>query len=397
MRISYAHAVFGKEERRAVADVLKTPQIVAGKCADEFENKIAALYDKKFGLLVNSGSSANLLALASLRLPKGSEVITPVLTFATVVAPIVQNNLVPVFVDVEPDTYIINIDKIERMISRKTKVLMIPSLFGSIPDFRRLKRIAQKHKLILIEDSCDTLGAKIGKASTGKYSDISTTSFYAAHIITAAGNGGMVCFNNPKWHEEARIMSGWGRRSALNESEDIAIRYRSKLDGMPYDAKFIFSHIGYNLRTTDITAAFGLAQLKKLGRFEHTRRTNFSRLQAFFRPYERYFVLPRQPKDVETSWMAFPLTIKKGAPFTRFELISFLEAHNIQTRPIFTGNVLRQPGFKGIEHRATKEGYPQADFIMEHGFVVGCHHGLGAKEISYMEGVFREFLSARTA
>jgi len=288
---------------------LKTPQIVAGKKAAEFEGRIAKLFGKKYGLLVNSGSSANLLALEVLGLPKGSEVITPVLTFATTVSPILKTGLVPVFVDVKMGSYLLDIDQVKSMITKKTRALMVPSLFGNIPDLPRLHAITKKHKIYLIEDSCDTLGAKIRGRSTGIYSDISTTSFYASHIVTAAGEGGMVCLNNPDWYSKTRILSGWGRRSSLNETEDIDKRYKMKIGGVPYDAKFVFSEIGYNMRTTELSAAFGLAQLKKLDRYTAIRRKNFAALTEFFGEYDQYFFLPDQMHGVETAWLAFPLTV----------------------------------------------------------------------------------------
>ncbi len=392
LRVPYASAVFGKEERNAVKEVLKTPQIVAGKYAALFENKISALFGKKYGVLVNSGSSANLLAFELLALPVGSEVITPVLTFSTTVAPLIKCGLVPVFTDVEHGSYTINIDQIEKLISKKTRALMVPSLLGNIPDYPRLQKLAKKHKLILIEDSCDTLGPTIDGKATGVFTDISTTSFYASHIITAAGQGGMVCLNNSKAYDAVRILAGWGRQSALNESEDIAIRYQSEVDGISYDAKFIFSEIGYNFRATDIVAAFGLAQLKKLKIFETTRRKNFATLLNFFGTYERFFILPKQAKNVKTSWLGFPVTIRSDAPFSRLELVTFLEENNIQTRPIFTGNILRQPGFKNITRREMKDGYPVADMIMSQGFVIGCHHGLTDRHIKKIERVIAEFL-----
>ena len=397
LRVPYALAVFGNEERKAVADVLKTPQIVAGKRAAEFENRVARLFGKKYGLFVNSGSSANLLAFEIADLPEGSEVITPVLTFSTTVAPILKAGLVPVFVDVEPESYLADIDQIERMITKKTKALMIPSLLGNIPDYARLRKIARRHKLLLIEDSCDTLGPTIDGKPTGVYTDISTTSFYASHIITAAGQGGMICLNDRKQFDTARMLSGWGRQSALNESEDIRVRYRSRVAGMPYDAKFIFANVGYNLRTTDIAAAFGLAQLKKLKQFEAARRKNFAALHKFFSEFEEYFVLPRQAPKVKTSWLCFPLTIKKGSPFTRLDIVTWLEEHNIQTRPVFTGNLLEQPGFRSIPRRVQRGGYPIADAIMARGFVIGCHHGLARTHIAHIEKTVREFIKQRLA
>lgn len=396
LRVPYALAVFGEEERRAVGEVLKTSQIVAHKRAGEFEKKIAALFGKKHGLFVNSGSSANLLALEVLGLPEGSEVITPVLTFATTVSPIIKTGLVPVFVDVKAGSYLLDIDQVELMITKKTRALMVPSLFGNIPDLSRLRTIAKKNNLYLIEDSCDTLGATINGKSTGIYSDISTTSFYASHIITAAGEGGMICFNNPKLHSRARILSGWGRHSSLNETEDIDKRYKVNIGGLPYDAKFVFSEIGYNMRTTEISASFGLAQLKKLNRNGAIRRKNFATLKKFFEGYKQYFFLPEQMRGVETSWLAFPLTIKENAPFSRFEIVKWLERNNIQTRPIFTGNILRQPGFQKIKRVEHSNGYPVADFIMERGFVIGCHHGLAKQHIDKIKDVFSRFLSMKS-
>jgi len=392
LRVPYAFAVFGDEERKAVNEVLKTPQIVAGARAAEFEIEISRLFGKKFGLLVNSGSSANLLAFEILNLPAGSEVITPVLTFSTTVAPIIQKGLIPVFVDVELGKYTLDIDQVKQMISPRTRVLMVPSLFGNIPDLPRLQNLAKKHNLILIEDSCDTLGATIGGKATGIYSDISTTSFYASHIITAAGEGGMICVNKPEWHKQARILGGWGRQSSLNESEDIQERFKFKIDGMPYDAKFIFQAIGYNLRINDLSAAFGLAQLKKLRKFAGIRQKNFKELIKYFKNYEQFFVLPQQLPNVRTSWLAFPLVVKNGAPFSRMEIVTYLEKNNIQTRPIFTGNILRQPGFRNIKRIERKGGYPNADFIMKNSFVIGCHHGLQRKHLDYLKQVFSKFL-----
>ncbi|MEK7078183.1 MAG: aminotransferase class I/II-fold pyridoxal phosphate-dependent enzyme [Patescibacteria group bacterium] len=392
LRVPYAFTVFGEEERKAVAEVLKSPQIVAGKRAEEFETKIAGLFGKKFGLLVNSGSSANLLAFEVLNLPAGSEVITPVLTFATTVAPIIKKGLVPAFVDVELGKYTLDIDQVEKMINSKTRALMVPSLFGNVPDLPRLQRLAKKHNLFLVEDSCDTLGATINGKPTGVYSDISTTSFYASHIVTAAGEGGMICLNNPEWYRRVRVLSGWGRRSALNESEDIAVRFQTKLDGQPYDSKFIFEEIGYNFRTTDIAAAFALAQLKKLDKFSEIRIKNFQELLDFFRNYQNFFILPEQLKTVRTNWLSFPLLIKDRAPFSRMEIVTHLEKNNIQTRPMFTGNILKQPGFLNIKKRTRKGGYPNADLIMKNSFVIGCHHGLEKRHLDYLKKIFSDFL-----
>ena len=240
LRVPYALAVYGKAEVRAVEKTLRQPTgLSVGKLTRVFEKKVARLFEKKYGVMVNSGSSANLIAIELLKLPAGSEVITPLLTFSTTVAPIVQRKLVPVFVDVDPDTYVVRTEQIAKMITKKTRALLIPNLIGNIPDMARLQALARKYKLVFIEDSCDTLGATIGSKSAGEYSDVSTTSFYATHIITAAGEGGMVCTNDEEQARKIRILSGWGRQSSLNETEDIDERLKGRLDDLPYDSKFV--------------------------------------------------------------------------------------------------------------------------------------------------------------
>lgn len=391
-KVPYALAVFGKEERNAVIEVMKTPMIASRKKAAEFEEKIAKLFAKKYGVMMSSCSSANLIALELLNLPRGSEIITPVLTFGTTVSPIYQKGLVPSFVDVEEGSWLINIDQIESMVTKKTKAIMVPSLIGNIPDYPRLKRIAKKYKLFLIEDSADTLGAKIGGQSTGKYTDISTTSFYASHVVTTAGHGGIICFNNDSWYDRAKTLVGWGRSSAKNETEDIKYRFDIVVDGIPYDSKFVFDELGYNFQSSDIDAAFGLEQLKRLRGVISARQKNFARLLKFFKKYEKYFILPKQRKDVKTAWLAFPLVIKDGAPFKRRELAVFLETNGIQTRPLFTGNALRQPAFKGLRAKRRKGGYPVADLVMRGSIVIGCHQGLSKTQLSYLEKKFAEFI-----
>lgn len=396
-RVSYAGTVYGKPEVNAVLRVLKNPEhIVAGPAVRDFENRVAKLFGKKHGVMVNSGSSANLIALEVLSLPEGSEVITPALTFSTTVAPILQKKLKPVFVDVEAGKYTINAGDIERKITIKTKALIIPSLIGNLPEMERIRRIAKKHKLWFIEDSCDTVGGSFRGKPTGYYSDISTTSFYASHIMTAAGGGGMVCFHDSALAQKARVLANWGRQSTLfgfyEKSEEIKRRFSSKLHGKPYDAKFVFSEVGYNFQPLELMAAFGLEQLKRLSVFASRRRRNFNALVKFFKDYGEYFILPQKHAGAAVNWLAFPLTIKKNAPFGRHDITKYLEERNIQTRPIFTGNVLRQPGFEKLLKSERPGLYPQANYIMDNGFLIGCHHGLTARHISYLKSAFREFL-----
>jgi len=397
LRVSYATTKYGKEEIDAVMNVLKDPEkIVAGPRVREFEEKVAKLFAKKFGIMVNSGSSANLLALSALNLPRGSEVITPTLTFATTLSPIVQLGLIPVFADVEPGKYTINVEQVEKLITKKTKALMVPLLLGNVPDMKRLQQIAKKHNLYFIEDSCDTIGTRFDKKPTGSYSDASTTSFYASHIITAAGGGGMVMFNNPLLARKALLMANWGRESTLygayEKSEEIKKRFAKTIKGRTYDGKFIFSEIGYNFQTTEIQAAFGLVQLKNLPENAETRKKNFNRLFSFFKKYENLFVLPVWHPKAEINWLAFPLTVRSDAPFSRIDLQVWFEKQNIQTRPIFTGNILYQPGFENIQRRTIREGYPVSDDIMQNGILLGAHHGMEDKHLICIEESFEKFV-----
>ena len=390
LRVPYGLAVHDHEEENAVLEVIKNHKTIMGEKVKKFENEIAILFGKQFGTMVNSGSSANLLTFEVLAIPENAEIITPILTFSTTLSPIIKKGLIPVFVDVEPETYIVNIDQVKQSITSKTKALMIPSLLGNVPDLKGLRKIADDNNLIFVEDSADTLGATFDGIPTGKFSDISTTSFYGSHIITAAGEGGMICCNNKKWDEKFKILRGWGRTSAINESEKLEDRFNVKLDDVPYDSKFIFEEIGYNFLPTEISAAFGLIQLQKLKKFSEIRKRNFEKLYSFFSSI-KFFKLPRKLPQVETSWLAFPLTISSDAPFTRLELVKYLESNGIQTRPIFTGNVLRQPAFKKINHKKLTNDFHVANNIMKNSFLIGCNHGLNDHHINKIQQTFLSF------
>lgn len=393
LRVPYALAVHDSKEEERVLAVIREHRTNTGKETYEFEERSTKYFGKKFAVMLNSGSSANLLAFELLNLPPGSEVVTPLLTFSTTVSPLLKKGLVPVFADVDPGTYVINVDQVEALITKKTKAIMIPLLLGNVPDMGRLRKIAKKHKLYFVEDSCDTYGAKFRNKPTGSYSDITTTSFFGSHIITAAGNGGMILMDSPKWHNRAKVLRGWGRNSSVfQESEDINKRFAVKLGKLSYDAKFVFSEIGYNFLSPEITAAFANVQLDKLQTFRKIRVYNFTRLLKFFKDHVNFFVLPEQRADVDTQWLAFPLTIKKNAPFSRLDIVKFLEKNNIQTRPVFTGNILRQPGFKNIPHRIAKNKCPVTNEIMERGLIVGCHHGMKEIHLKKLESVFFSFL-----
>jgi len=391
IQVPYGKTVHGEEEIEAVVHVLRTSTQM-GKHVREFEDKVATLFDKKYGIMVNSGSSANYLAVELLGLQKGDEVITPALTFSTTVAPLVKSGLVPAFVDVEPGTYNIDAGKVEELITSKTKAMMIPNLLGNIPDWNVLGDMAKKYKLKVIEDSADTLGGTINKNSTGANSDISTTSFYGSHVINCAGNGGMLCVNDETYSKRANLLRSWGRSSSLFvESEKIENRFNVDVDGIDYDAKFVFEALGYNWEPSEMGAAFGLVQLSKLDKNITKRENNFANLFDFFKDYGDWFILPKQLEGSRTGWLAFAMTIKKDAPFSRKEMQIYMEKRNIQTRTVFTGNILRQPGFKHISRKESPKGYLHADEVMRGGILMGCHHGMNQEMLDHIKNSFIEF------
>ncbi len=395
MRIFYGKAVYDSKEINASISVLKNKSLtlIDGPAVKSLENKVAKLFGKKYGLMVNSGSSANLLAFASLGIKKGSEVITPTLTFSTTVAPIYQLGLVPHFIDVAENTFVAKIDQIKKAINKKTKAIIIPNLLGNVPNWKKIHKIAKDNKLLLIEDSADTIGYKINNKNYGRFSDITTNSMYASHIITGAGFGGMVCFNDKKIYEKAKLLRGWGRSSAVfNESEGINKRFNTKVDGIPYDGKYIFSDIGYNFLPSEISAAFALEQLKKLSKNINKRVFNFGLLKKYFSKYSALFDLPIQQKGLKTPWLAYPLLIKKKSKINRQKLQIYLEKKGIQTRTIFTGNILRQPVMKKRIYKKVKNSEINSNKVMKNGILIGCHHGLNNKDLNYIKKAFDNFI-----
>lgn len=391
LRVPYGQSVHGEEEIAAVVEVLRSSTQMGARVR-AFEERVAALFGKRFGVMVNSGSSANYLAVALAELPAGSEVITPALTFSTTVAPLVQHGLVPSFVDVEEGTYVLDVRQLDAALSPATRAVMIPSLLGNLPDWDVIRAFADAHRLVVIEDSADTLGATLRGTPTGARSDVSTTSFYGSHIINCAGNGGMLCLDDPDRRRRALLLRSWGRSSSVFvDSERVENRFNVEVDGIPYDAKFVFEALGFNFEPSEAGAAFGLVQLERLGDNIAVRRRNFERHATFFGEFADWFVLPRALPEMRSGWLAFPLTVRPSAPFARRDLQIFLERAGVQTRTIFTGNILRQPGFAGVRHRDRPGGYPVADGVMRGGMLIGCHHGLTAEQIEYVHERFREF------
>ena len=394
-KIYYGKAVYDKKEINAVVKVLKNNSLslVDGNNVKKLEKIVSQTFGKKYGLMVNSGSSANLLALASFNFKKGSEIITPNLTFSTTIAPIYQLGLIPHFIGVEENKFVADVNQIEKCINNKTVAIMIPNLLGNIPLLSKIYKIAKKYSLKIIEDSADTIGYKLKNENAGKFSDVTTNSFYASHIISGAGTGGIVCFNNLELYQKAKLLRGWGRSSAIfNESESIEKRFSTKVSGIDYDAKYIFSDLGYNFLPSEISAAFAIEQLKKLSKNIKLRDRNFNLLKSFFSSYENFFKLPEQYKNVKTPWLAFPLVVKKNNLFSRKSLQIYFEKNNIQTRTIFTGNILRQPVMKNQKYKKHENCDKVADDVMRNGILLGCHHGMKKNEINYICKTFKNFV-----
>lgn len=398
-KIYYGKAIYGKEEINASIKVLRNSSLslMDGKNVKKLEEKVSKIFGKKFGLMVNSGSSANLLGLASLNLKEKSEVITPSLTFSTTISPLYHLNLIPRFIDVKENFFVANVNQIEKSINKNTSAIMIPNLLGNIPDWIEIYKIAKKYKLKIIEDSADTIGYTYKKGNTGKYSDVVTNSFYASHIVTGAGFGGIVCFNDVKLYNRAKLLRGWGRSSAnYNESEGINERFNCRVDNIPYDSKYVFKDMGYNFLPSEISATFALEQIKKLKKVIDKRVKNFETLKNFFKRFDKYFKIPDQFNFVKTAWLAYPIVIKNNSKIKRRNLQIFLEENGIQTRTIFTGNIMRQPIMKNKLFKKNKDSYKISDDVMKNGLLIGCHHGLTKVEIDHIFSIFKKFLKKKS-
>ena len=392
-RIAYGLNVYNSEEINAVLKTLKKSTQM-GKNVSAFENKISKLFSKKYGLMVNSGSSALLLALKVMNLKKGSEIIVPCLNFGTAISSITLSDLIPIFVDCEIDTLQIDVEKIEEKITKKTKALLIPNLIGNLPNWKKIRQIANKYNLLVLEDSADTLGASINNKPSGIYSDISITSFYGSHIISCAGNGGILLTNNKNYHSRAKVLRSWGRMSTLiKDSENINKRLGIKLKGIDYDRKFVFSESGYNFEPSEIGASFGLIQLKKFKKFTNLRNRNFQYHCNFFGKFKDVFIVPKIEKDVKTNFLAYPIILRDNLNFSRKDLQIYLEKNKIQTRPIFSGNILRHPAFSSLISKRNKlNSFKNSDYIMKYGLLIGCHQGLKKKDVNFIHKKINYFL-----
>ena len=391
-KVYYSRSIFGEREIAAVLECLNRDWLGIGEYTRKFEREVAKIFGQNVGVFVNSGSSANWLGIRALKLRPGGEVVTPACTFSTTVNPLIESGLVPVFVDVELDTYNVDIDLVKRAIGPKTVALVIPHLLGNLNDMKRLRQIADRHNLKLIEDSCDTIGGTLRGEPTGKYADVSTTSFYASHIITAMGGGGMVMFKKEEQAVSATILRDWGRASTEYYDEHPDIRFSLFLDDIQYDNKFVFRERGFNFKALDPQAAFGLVQLSRLEEFHKIRSRNFKNLYDFFAKFPEHFILPRSSvTDTDVRWLAFPITIQETSPLKRTDFMLHLEERKIQTRVLFAGNILRHPPYQNIDHRVVGE-LVNSDKVLAQSLLIGCHHGLRDEHLSYVKEVVEDYL-----
>ncbi|MBM4421862.1 MAG: lipopolysaccharide biosynthesis protein RfbH [Chloroflexi bacterium] len=403
-RVQYAGRVYDQHEMVKMVDAVLEFWLTAGRHAEEFEKRLGRFIGAREVIPVNSGSSANLVAMTTLcspqfkyRLHPGDEVITPAVTFPTTLAPIVQNRLVPVLVDAEMGTYNIDLDQLEAALSPKTRALFITHTLGNPIAMDRVMEFAKAHNLLVVEDTCDALGSKYDGQSVGTFGHLATLSFYPAHHITM-GEGGAVYTHSRRLARIARTVRDWGRDCWCGyenpASGKCGIRFEREIDGIEgyYDHRYYFTEIGYNLKITDVQAAMGLAQLDKLPGFVAARKQNFAKLYEAMKRWEEYFILPRWLPKADPSWFAFPITVRDSVPFDRTALTRYLEERRVETRMLFAGNILKQPGYQNIECRAIG-GLPVSDQVMRSTFFVGVYPGLTDEKIDYMLNVLEDFLN----
>jgi CDP-6-deoxy-D-xylo-4-hexulose-3-dehydrase len=404
-KIHYAGRVYDQLEMIAMVDAVLEFWLTMGRYAEEFEEELGKFLGVSEVVFVNSGSSANLLAIATLcsneldgHLEQGDEIITPAVTFPTTVAPLIQNGLIPVFVDCELGTYNLDVSASEKAISERSKAIFVPHTLGNPCEMDRIMGLAEKWGLLVIEDACDALGSRFDGKHVGTFGHLGTLSFYPAHHITT-GEGGAVITNDKKLAKIARSIRDWGRACwcAYNTTDPNGAcgrRFEWKIPGLPdtYDHRYLYTNIGYNLRPTDIQAALGTVQLAKLPNFIEKRKHNFQRLFEGLKQYEEHLILPRWGGRADVSWFAFLITVRPEAPFSRQELVRWLEDARIETRLLFAGNILKQPAYRDMRCRLVGK-LENSDLVMRNSFFVGVYPGLDDVRIDYVLEKFEEFLS----
>lgn len=403
-RVHYAGRVYDQHELQNMVAAILDFWLTAGPYAQQFEQKLSKFLGIREIIPVNSGSSANLVAVTTLcsrQLPDGlrpgDEVIVPATSFPTTVNPVIQNQLTPVFIDSCLGDYNPNLDQLEQALSPRTRALIFAHTLGNPAQMDKVMDFVQKHNLFLIEDTCDALGSKWDGKLLGTFGDLATLSFYPAHHITM-GEGGAVYTDRPKLAKIARAVRDWGRDCWCGYDSPpngkCGIRFEREVPGIPgyYDHKYFYTEIGYNLKITDPQAAMGVAQLDKLPHFIATRKRNFAYLYEGLKPFEEFLMLPQWHSQADPSWFAFPIWVRDTAPFMRHQLTRFLEQHQVETRLIFAGNILRQPAYQHILHRVIGD-LSGADAIMRGSFFIGVYPGLDLPQLDYTISLFARFFA----
>ncbi|MCM1989304.1 lipopolysaccharide biosynthesis protein RfbH [Oceanirhabdus seepicola] len=402
-KVNYAGRVFDEKEMVAVVDSALDFWLTLGAEGREFCEEFKKYLGMKHCLVTNSGSSANLAAISALCSPiirnpmkEGDEVITTAMTFPTTLNPIIQNGLIPVFIDIEEDTYNIDASKIEAGITDKTRAIVFAHTLGNPAEMDKIMEIAKKYNLYVVEDTCDALDSIYDGKKCGTFGDFSTYSFYAAHHMTM-GEGGAICTNSLELYRAALSIRDWGRACYCQTGERKPMgacghRFDFKFGDLPegYDHKYVYNNIGYNLKPLDIQCAMGIEQLKKLPEFTETRKKNFKVLYDCFKKYENKFILPRVLPKAEPSWFAIPITVKEDAGFTKRDFVTYLESKLIETRMLFAGNILKQPGYKDINCRVVGD-LKNTDQVMNRTFFLGVYPGLTEEKLEYMTKCIDEF------
>lgn len=402
-KVHYAGSFYGGDEVKAMVKTIFNGWFGLAWAGEELERKLTSFIGCKSSILTNSGSSASLLAMSSLvnkyfadRVPLGSEVITPACTFATTASSIVHAGLKPVFIDVDLGTYNVNPEVIEKAITKKTKILFLPHTLGNPNEMNKVMKIVKTYNLLLVEDNCDALGSSFGNKKTGSFGILGTSSFYPAHHITLAGEGGAVFVNDKRLERILLSLRNWGRGcwcTGVEKDPNGACghRFDFNIDGVPIDHKYYFTNLGYNLKPVEIQAAMGIVQLGRYKKMMLKRKANFNFLNRILKKYEDFFVLPKSPKKADPVWFSYPITIKDRSPFTRKEITSYLENKNIETRTVFAGNITRQPAFYGVDYRVFGS-LKNSDKVLSDTFFIGLWPGLGKEELSYTAEIFEEFI-----
>jgi len=401
--VNYAGRVYDAQEMQNMVSAVLDFWLTAGPYAEQFERKLGHFLGVREVIPVNSGSSANLVATTTLtswqlgekRLRPGDEVIVPAASFPTTVNPLIQNQLTPVFIDSCLGDFNLDVDQLEAAVSPRTRALIFAHTLGNPANMDAVMAFVQKHNLFLVEDTCDALGSRWDGRLLGTFGHLATLSFYPAHHITM-GEGGALYTNRPRLAKIARAVRDWGRDCYCGYDNPVngkcGIRFEREVPGIPgyYDHRYYYTEIGYNLKLTDPQAAMGLAQMEKLPDFIAARKRHFAYLYEGLRPFQEFLMLPIWHEKADPSWFAFPLLVKKEAPFMRHELTRFLEAHKVQTRLLFAGNILKQPGYQNITHRVIGD-LPVADEIMRGAFFIGVYPGLDSARLEYMIEIFEKF------